>query len=153
MTQGNLQGTLVHPDFWPECNNCELLRSCQRARIELMEPRHPAFPHRWQWGNERVRFAEGVLVLDSWVGTSAIGEAHTGCSAYLVDPRFLLPLKPWHEQFLTLDRARREVVARLETPLAAEEEATLHTEWLQLCDHLQMLLLAHAPAPPLPENP
>jgi hypothetical protein len=111
MSTGNLNGTLVAPDFWPACGTCEHFSACQ------LYPRHPAFPHRWQWGKDAASFSDGSLILRSWVGTSAIGHPHTGCLTYTVAERFLRPLRDAHHEYLQLEaeKARLDrVFTRLE---------------------------------------
>jgi hypothetical protein len=81
MSHGNLEGKIVAFDFWPACENCRFFEACK------IRPRHPAYPHSWHWGREFAAFAEGYLITRSWVGTDAIGHAHTGCKSYEVDPQ------------------------------------------------------------------
>jgi hypothetical protein len=111
MSTGNLNGTLVAPDFWPACDNCGHFTTCQ------LNPRHPAFPHRWQWGKDSAPFSDGSLILRSWVGTTAIGYSHTGCLAYTVAARSLRPLRAVHREYLQLEAEKAQldrVFTRLE---------------------------------------
>lgn len=107
MSSGNLEGKLVGPHFWPACENCVHSEACKRA------PRHRAFPHTWHWGREAASFPEGQLVLRSWVGSSVIGECHTGCHGYRVQPQQLLPPQEKHRRYLKMDRKERELNGRL----------------------------------------
>ena len=108
---GNLEHTLVARDFWPACGNCRHTEACKT------HPQHPAYPHVWHWGKEAVSFPEGELILRSWVGTVAIGQPHTGCPRYTVDPRCLKKPALHHQQYLALEgeRARLDMAfVRLE---------------------------------------
>ena len=91
MAHGNLAGKLVPHDFWPACENCRRFVACK------VRPQHPAYPHSWHWGREVAAFADGTLTVRSWVGTAAIGQPHTGCQSYEVDPRYIRePQAPHH---------------------------------------------------------
>ena len=97
MSTGQLNNTLVAHDFWPSCHTCQHLTRCQ------LQPNHPAFPHRWQWGKDSVSFPDGELILRSWVGTTAIGKPHTGCTAYAVGPNSVQSLASHHVEYLQLE--------------------------------------------------
>src|SRR5262245_37922679 len=115
MSTGNLNGTLAASDFWPACDNCVHFSSCQQT------PRHPAFPHRWQWGKDSAPFSDGSLILNSWVGTIAIRQPHTGCLAYTVAAQFLHPLRVVHHEYLLLE-AEKAQLDRVLTRLEQKEE-------------------------------
>lgn len=117
-----LAGKLVAVDFWPACLNCIHYAECRDS------PRHPAFPHRWHWGADRVDFPDGDLILRSWVGTIAIGDDHTGCTDYEVDPAHLLALKLPHVQYLLLERKRQA----LDRELNECEYKGLYNEYVQV---------------------
>ena len=122
MAQGNLEGKVVALNFWPACENCRHYTTCQK------KPKHPAFPHRWHWGQESVSFPEGELILRAWVGTTAIGQPHTSCPSYTVAPRYVLPLAPHHEEYLQLEAEKSTLdvtLTRLErnTTWSARDEA------------------------------
>lgn len=107
MSAGNLEGKLVDHGFWPVCENCCFSKACQT------KPRHPAYPHTWHWGREFVSFPEGELILRSWVGTSAIGQPHTGCQSYQADPQHISEPQEHHKRYLALERERQELDAKL----------------------------------------
>lgn len=89
MATGNLLKKRVPPNFTPACSNCQYYREC------AVNPRHPAYPHRWHWSHETITLPDGSrLIVDSWIGTIAKGQPHTGCSYYTVDPQILLPTTP-----------------------------------------------------------
>lgn len=115
MSTGNLQGQLVARDFWPTCENCRLFEACK------VRPRHPAYPHTWHWGREFTQFAEGVLIVRSWVGTAAIGQPHTGCRSYTVDPQHVREPLAHHQQYLALAHERGQLEAEMES---LEEKGT-----------------------------
>lgn len=108
MSHGNLEGKLVASDFWPSCENCRFFEACK------VRPRHPAYPHTWHWGKETAPFSEGELVLLSWVGTAAIGDPHTGCTSYEVDPRHVTKPMAHHRCYLALERERQDLDIELE---------------------------------------
>ena len=78
-----------------------------------IQPRHEAYPHTWHWGREFTSFPEGQLILRSWVGTSAIGQPHTGCPCYEVNPRHTAEPQGHHQHYLALERERQELDAEL----------------------------------------
>ena len=100
MSTGNIEGKLVSPTFWPTCDNCVRFSACAR------QPQHPAYPHSWHWGREYAAFPDGDLILRSWVGTTAIGQPHTGCPSYQVHPSHLRPLLAAHRRYLTLEHEK-----------------------------------------------
>jgi hypothetical protein len=51
------------------------------------------------------------LILRSWVGTAAIGQPHTGCPRYTVDPRYLKEPALHHQQYLALEGERTQIDA------------------------------------------
>ena len=123
MSTGNLNNILVAHDFWPSCHTCKHLATCRQ------QPRHPAFPHRWQWGKDAVSFPDGELILRSWVGTTVIGQSHTGCTSYTVVPNSVQPLNSPHVEYLQLETesaALDATLTRLErnTVWSAQDEAT-----------------------------
>ena len=63
MSHGNLERKVVAFDFWPACENCRFFASCKGR------PCHPAYPHTWHWGREFAAFADGYLIVRSWVGS------------------------------------------------------------------------------------
>src|SRR5262245_12593874 len=111
MAHGNLEGHVVSATFWPSCETCAFFPACHTT------PRHPAYPHRWHWAVDAAPFPDARLILRSWVGTTVFGQAHTGCTAYTVDPQQLSPLQPAHRQYLTLEAEKRQ----LDTALAQLE--------------------------------
>jgi hypothetical protein len=108
MSQGELEGKLVASDFWPTCETCRFFAACKE------KPKHPAYPHSWHWGKECVEFAEGLLIVRSWVGTSAIGQPHTGCKSYEVDPQHVSEPQIHHRLYLELAHERRKLEAEME---------------------------------------
>jgi len=121
MSHGNLEGKLVAADFWPACENCRLSETCKD------QPRHPAYPHTWHWGREFAVFTESALILRSWVGTAEIGQPHTGCQSYTVDPQYVAAPLPHHQSYLAFERERQELstkLERLERDGALTEETT-----------------------------
>lgn len=119
MSDGNLTGKLVPHDFWPACANCAHYHQCKSG-----PPRHPAFPHTWHWERKFATFPDGDLVLVSWVGTTAIGQPHSGCSDYQVASQCILPLQDSHRQYLALEEERQQ----LETELDRYERQGLYNE-------------------------
>jgi hypothetical protein len=123
MSTGNLNNTLVAHDFWPSCHTCQHLTHCQQ------QPQHSAFPHRWHWGKDSVSFPDGALILRSWVGTTAIGQPHTGCTAYAVGANSVQPLASHHVEYLQLEAEKAAldvILTRLERKptWSAQGEAT-----------------------------
>jgi hypothetical protein len=116
-----LAGKVVHSNFWPACANCSGFTACARA------PKHPAYPHTWHWGVERVRFAEGDLIVRSWVGSSVIGQRHTGCPHYSVAPQHVQAPRSPHRQYLALEREKAKIEAVLAL-LERQEEWSTHDE-------------------------
>jgi len=111
MSHGNLERKVVTLNFWPSCENCSHRATCQN------QPKHPAYPHTWQWGSDRTMFPDGMLILSSWVGNSVIGQAHTGCHDYTVHPAHTQSLDARHLEYLNLEdeKCRCETVfTRLE---------------------------------------
>lgn len=107
MSHGNLEGKVVEFDYWPSCENCQLLEKCR------VRPQHPAFPHRWHWGREFAPFADGYLILRSWVGSSAIGKAHTGCKSYEVDPQHASAPQLHHRLYLDLEHEKTKIESEM----------------------------------------
>jgi hypothetical protein len=107
MSTGNLERQIVAFHFWPACENCAHQKMCQ------IQPKHPAYPHRWHWGKESVSFPEGELILRSWVGTMAIGQLHTGCTSYTVASRYVRPLALHHTEYLHLETEKSTLDAIL----------------------------------------
>lgn len=100
MSRGNLERKVVALHFWPACENCTHHNTCQT------QPKHDAYPHTWQWGTDRALFPDGMLILNSWVGNSVIGQAHTGCTAYSVHPTHTHALDSRHVQYLNLEEEK-----------------------------------------------
>jgi hypothetical protein len=74
-------------------------------------------------------FPEGELILRSWVGTTAIGQSHTGCTSYTVEPRYVQSLAPHHAEYLHLEAEKIDldvILTRLERKAtwSAQDEAT-----------------------------
>jgi hypothetical protein len=109
MSHGNLEGKLVAHDFWPTCENCRLFAACQ------VRPKHPAYPHSWHWGREFAEFADGTLILRSWVGTAAIGQSHTGCKSYEVDPQYISEPQVHHQLYLELEHEKGQLESEMAT--------------------------------------
>ncbi len=107
-SHGNLEGKVVTFDFWTACENCVFFEACK------LRPRHPAFPHSWHWGREFAVFTEGYLITRSWVGTDAIGHAHTGCKSYEVNPTYVSEPQTHHQRYLELAHERRQLEAEME---------------------------------------
>ena len=127
MSKGNLEGKLVARDFWPACENCRFFEACK------VQPRHPAYPHSWHWGREFASFPEGELILLSWVGTAAIGDPHTGCTSYEVDPQHIAEPLPHHRRYLALEQERQDLDAKLER---FEQDGALGKEAERLYERL-----------------
>jgi len=108
MSSGGLEGKIVSYDFWPACENCVLYEACKT------KPRHPAYPHSWHWGKEHAAFADGYVIVRSWVGTAAIGQSHTGCKSYEVDPRHVGGPQIHHRLYLELAHERRKLEGEME---------------------------------------
>ena len=129
MAHGNLAGKLVPHDFWPACENCRRFVVCQ------VRPQHPAYPHSWHWGRECAEFADGTLIVRSWVGTIAIGQPHTGCQSYEVDPRHIREPQAPHWRYLELEHEKGRLeaqMARLETKAAwSRRDEDLHAGLFQ----------------------
>lgn len=111
MSHGNLEGKVVEFDFWPACHNCAFFDACG------VRPHHPAYPHSWHWGREFAAFADGYLITRSWVGTVAIGQLHTGCKRYEVNPQHAGAPQIHHRLYLDLEQEK----GNLETEMAALE--------------------------------
>jgi hypothetical protein len=111
MSQGGLEGKIVAREFWPTCETCRFFEVCK------VRPRHSAYSHSWHWGREAAEFAEGMLIVRSWVGTSAIGQPHTGCKSYDVDHNFITDPQSHHRLFLDLEHEK----SRLESEMASLE--------------------------------
>jgi hypothetical protein len=121
MSTGNIEGQLVSATFWPACENCVHCSACTR------QPQHPAYPHTWHWAREWVPFPEGDLITRSWVGTSAMGQPHTGCHGYQIHPSHVRPLRPAHRRYLALEQEQstlETILDRLErtSPWTKREE-------------------------------
>ena len=97
MSHGNLERAVVALDFWPMCENCSHNNECQT------QPKHPAYPHTWEWSADRVIFLDGVLLLTSWIGNSIFGQTHTGCYDYVVHPAHTQAPDTRHVQYLHLE--------------------------------------------------
>jgi len=108
MSHGNLAGKVVAFDFWPACENCVLYEACKT------KPRHPAYPHSWHWGKEFAAFADGYLITSSWVGSSAIGQPHTGCKSYEVDPQHVSAPQIHHRLYLDLEQEKGKLESEME---------------------------------------
>ena len=109
MSHGNLEGKIIAPDFWPSCETCQLFESCK------VRPLHPAYPHTWHWGREFAAFADGYLILRSWVGTAAIGQSHTGCKSYEVDPQYISEPQVHHRLYLELEHEKEQLESEMGT--------------------------------------
>lgn len=108
MSQGNLTNKLVVAGFWPACDNCARKKECET------KPRHEAFPHTWHWGRESLALSDGtMLVTASWVGSSVIGETHTGCYDYAVADSQVLPLAEKHTTLILLQSRKRQLDSKL----------------------------------------
>jgi hypothetical protein len=108
MSHGHLEGKLVSREFWPACTSCRFYQACKTR------PRHPAYPHRWQWGREAASFADGDLILRSWVGSSMIGQPHTGCSSYEVAPEQIRQPQAQHRCYLALEQEKVQIERQFE---------------------------------------
>jgi hypothetical protein len=109
MSQGGLQGKLIARNFWPTCETCVRFAACQTR------PFHPAYPHSWHWGREVAEFFDGTLILRSWVGSSAIGQPHTGCKSYEVNPTFITDPQEHHRQYLALEHEKGRLESEMES--------------------------------------
>jgi hypothetical protein len=109
---GNLNGKRVPQGFWPSCGNCAHFGGCKSG-----QPKHDGFGangHTWHWAREAGTFGDGsMVIIKSWVGSSVMGEPHTGCAHYEVAQTTLLPLGANHAEYLTLAGAYAEVDAEL----------------------------------------
>ena len=108
MSHGNLAGKVVAFDFWPACHNCAFFDACS------VRPHHPAYPHTWHWGRECAAFADGYLITRSWVGTAAIGQPHTGCKSYEVDPQHAGASQIHHRLYLDLEQEKGKLESEME---------------------------------------
>ncbi len=136
MSSGGLTGKVVQFGFWPSCHNCTHFAECAIA------PAHPAYPHRWHWGKRIVPFADGTrLILESWVGTISIGQAHTGCYEYQVMPSALCEPSPAHLRYLELSRRDRQLEVALDRAQGRydEEVEALYQEQFALWDEMDAL--------------
>jgi hypothetical protein len=114
MSHGQLTGRLVGREFWPACTTCRFFQACKTR------PRHAAYPHRWQWGRDAVSFPDGDLILRSWVGSSVIGQPHTGCLSYEVAPEHVRDPQPRHRRYLALEQEKAQIERQCE-PLEHKE--------------------------------
>lgn len=114
MSSGGLEGKVVTFDFWPTCETCIFFEACKT------KPHHPAYPHSWHWGREFAAFADGYLIVRSWVGSSAIGQPHTGCKSYEVDPQHVNAPQIHHRLYLELEHEKD----KLESEMRALESKT-----------------------------
>jgi hypothetical protein len=114
---GKLEQKLVAHHFWPACANCVRFGACRR------QPQHPAYPHTWQWSREYATFADGVVILRSWVGSSVIGQPHTGCRSYEVAPEHVRDPQPQHRCYLALEQEKAQIERQFE-PLEHKETWT-----------------------------
>jgi hypothetical protein len=117
MSDGKLEQKLVSREFWPACTTCRFFQGCQTR------PRHAAYPHRWQWGRDAVAFPDGDLILCSWVGSSVIGQPHTGCPSYEVAPEHVREPQPQHRCYLALEHEKAQLERQFE-PLEHKETWT-----------------------------
>src|SRR5262249_3777945 len=76
-------------------------------------PRHLAYPHSWHWGQEFMSCPDGDLILTSWVGSSVIGQRHTGCTQYTVAPEYASDPHPHHRRYLALTHEQTELEQKL----------------------------------------
>jgi len=154
MSYGNLERTIVAFHFWPACENCIYNKECQS------QPKHPAFPHRWHWGKESASFPDGELILRSWVGTTAIGQPHTGCTSYTVAPHYVHPLAARHVQYLQLQSEKAALavtLSRLERKptWSAQDEATyarVFTRYKEMMERQAILRSTNVGALPVAVN-
>jgi hypothetical protein len=123
MANDGLVGKLVNVNFWPACRTCTHFAACAEA------PKHSAYPHTWHWGVERVRFDAGDLIVRSWVGSSVIGQRHTGCLHYAVAAQYVHEPRPPQRQYLALEKERTKIEAVF-TRLERQEEWSPHDEAL-----------------------
>lgn len=103
MSNDGLEAKLVSPQFWPACHNCTFFSPCARS------PKHPAYPHTWHWGVARAGFSDGELIVKSWVGSTVIGQPHTGCQHYQVASRQVTEPRPHHRRYLALEAEKDEI--------------------------------------------
>jgi hypothetical protein len=134
MSKGNLEGKLVVRAFWPACTNCRFFEACK------VRPKHPAYPHSWHWGRECAEFADGTLIVRSWVGTIAIGQPHTGCTSYEVDPRYIREPQAHHRCYLEREHEKGRLeaqMAHLETKAAwSQHDEDVHAGLFQRYRHV-----------------
>jgi hypothetical protein len=109
MSHGNLESKVVAFDFWPTCETCIFFEACKT------KPHHPAYPHSWHWGREFASFADGYLITRSWVGSSVIGQPHTGCKSYAANPNHITEPLAHHRLYLELEHEKRQLEAEMES--------------------------------------
>jgi len=107
MSSGGLEGKVVTFDFWPTCETCIFFEACKT------KPHHPAYPHSWHWGREFAAFADGYLIVRSWVGSSAIGQPHTGCKSYEVDPQHVNAPQIHHRLYVELEHEKDKLESEM----------------------------------------
>jgi len=75
------------------------------------------------------------LIVRSWVGTAAVGQPHTGCQSYEVDPRYIREPQAHHRRYLELEHEKGRLeatMARLETKAAwSRRDEDLHAGLFQ----------------------
>ena len=150
-SHGNLEGKLVARAFWPACETCRFFPACQT------QPRHPAYPHTWHWGSECAEFADGTLIVRSWVGTLASGQLHTGCQSYEVDPHYLTEPQEHHRRYLELEHERGQLESEMEglerkktwTRVDEEFHASLFRRYRQILEQQAALRSVVVDAQPL----
>jgi len=108
MSHGNLAGKVVAFDFWPACENCRFFEACKS------QPLHPAYPHTWHWGKEFAAFTDGYLIVRSWVGTAAMGQPHTACKDYEVDPQHISEPQIHHRLYVDLEQEKGKLESEME---------------------------------------
>ncbi len=135
MSTGNLTGKVVHRDFWPSCATYTLFTAC------ATRPQHLAYPHSWHWGREFISFPDGDLIITSWVGSTVIGQRHTGCTQYTVAPDYASNPHPHHQRYLALAHEQAEIERKL-TRLERNGPFTSETESLyqRLCGRFQAII-------------
>jgi hypothetical protein len=146
---GKLEQKLVGPHFWPACANCVRFVTCRR------QPHHPAYPHTWQWGREYATFTDGVFILRSWVGSSVIGQPHTGCRSYEVAPAHVRDPQPQQRRYLALEQEKAQIERQFEylehkETWTKRDKATFQ-DLLQRYKHVLAQQAALRAAPPQPE--
>ena len=146
MTTGNLENKIVPLDFWPECFNCAHYYHCSE-----FSPKHPAFPHLWHWGKETLNLwdQDVMVVTQSWVSTTAMGEPHSGCSDYEINSNFEIPLTQRYQaiietlqQLTRLTQQLELVESKPNTTIKTLED--LNQQWEILNDRLDALIQGYS---------